>query len=56
LIYYPILYGNIATKSKLNNSVSEERKQYIKGYMAAARVLNVLDYEELKRDYKQGAF
>jgi hypothetical protein len=33
---------------KLNNSVSEERKQYIKGYMAAARALNVLDYEELK--------
>jgi hypothetical protein len=33
---------------KLKNSVSEERKQYIKGYMAAARVLNVLDYEELK--------
>ena len=33
---------------KLNNSVSEERKQYIKGYVAAARVLNVLDYEELK--------
>lgn len=33
---------------KLNNSVSEKRKQYIKGYMAAARVLNVLDYEELK--------
>ena len=33
---------------KLNNSVSEERKEYIKGYMAAARVLNVLDYEELK--------
>jgi len=33
---------------KLNNSVAEERKQYIKGYMAAARVLNVLDYEELK--------
>src|SRR5208337_1802336 len=33
---------------KLNNSVAEERKQYIKGYVAAARVLNVLDYEELK--------
>ena len=33
---------------KLKNSISEERKQYIKGYMAAARVLNVLDYEELK--------
>ncbi|MFZ1036786.1 MAG: hypothetical protein WAN57_06230 [Smithella sp.] len=33
---------------KLNNSVSEEQRQYIKGYMAAARVLNVLDYEELK--------
>ncbi|MFZ1037831.1 MAG: hypothetical protein WAN57_11545 [Smithella sp.] len=33
---------------KLNNSVSEERKQYIKGYMAAARVLNIFDYEELK--------
>jgi hypothetical protein len=33
---------------KLKNSVSEERKQYIKGYMAAARVLNELDYEELK--------
>ena len=33
---------------KLNNSVSEEQKQYIKGYMAAARVLNVFDYEELK--------
>jgi hypothetical protein len=33
---------------KLNNSVSEEQRQYIKGYMAAARVLNVFDYEELK--------
>ncbi len=33
---------------KLNNSVAEERKQYIRGYIAAARVLNVLDYEELK--------
>ena len=33
---------------KLTNSVSEERKQYIKGYVAAARVLNVLNYEELK--------
>ena len=33
---------------KLKNSVSEERKQYIKGYMAAARALNVFDYEELK--------
>ena len=33
---------------KLNNSVAEERKQYIKGYMAAARALNVFDYEELK--------
>ncbi|MGA9111355.1 MAG: hypothetical protein WB290_13770 [Smithella sp.] len=33
---------------KLNNSVSEEQKQYIKGYMAAARVLNIFDYEELK--------
>ena len=33
---------------KLNNSVSEERKQYIKGYMAAARVLNIFDYKELK--------
>ena len=33
---------------KLNNSVAEERKQYIKGYMAAARALNVFDYKELK--------
>ena len=33
---------------KLNNSVSEERRQYIKGYVAAARALNVFDYEELK--------
>ena len=33
---------------KRNNSVSEERRQYIKGYMAAARALNVFDYEELK--------
>jgi hypothetical protein len=33
---------------KLNHSVSEEQKQYIKGYMAAARALNVFDYEELK--------
>jgi hypothetical protein len=33
---------------KLNNSVSEEQKQYIKGYMAAARALNVFDYKELK--------
>ena len=33
---------------KLNNSVSEAQRQYIRGYMAAARVLNVFDYEELK--------
>jgi hypothetical protein len=33
---------------KLNNSISEERKQYIRGYMAAARALNVFDYKELK--------
>jgi len=33
---------------KINNSVSEERKQYIRGYMAAARALNVFDYKELK--------
>ena len=33
---------------KLKKHVSEDRKQYITGYMAAARALNVLDYEELK--------
>ena len=33
---------------KLNNSVSEEQRQYIRGYMGAARALNVFDYEELK--------
>ncbi|MGD0279911.1 MAG: hypothetical protein ABSC11_11455 [Smithella sp.] len=33
---------------KLNDSVSEERKQYIRGYVAAARALNVFDYKELK--------
>ena len=33
---------------KRNNSLSEERKQYITGYMAAARALNVFDYQELK--------
>ena len=47
-IYYPILCGEYCKEIKLNNSVSEEQRQYIKGYMAAARVLNVLDYEELK--------